>query len=246
MAIRTLIVDDEPLARQRLRTLLAQESDVTVLGECSSSAEAVTAICSQTPDVVFLDIQMPETDGLELLAAVPAESRPFIIYVTSHREHTLAAFELGAVDYLLKPFKPARFRQAVARARTRLQERSEHVRPAEATTPPAYLRRLIVRLNEHQLIVPTAEIDWMESASNYIVLHTRGESHVLRDTLGSLEERLSPAQFLRVSRFAIVNIDRIRKLKPTETGDHVVVMADNSEVPLTRGIREVQARLEFS
>jgi two-component system LytT family response regulator len=245
MAIRTLIVDDEPLARQRLRTLLAQEPDVTVLSECTTSAEAVRAIRAQAPDVVFLDIQMPETDGLELLAAVPAASRPFIIFVTAHREHTLAAFELGAIDYLLKPFKPARFRQAVARARARLQERAEHRRPS-GTPAPAYLKRVIVRLNEHQLVIPTNEIDWMESASNYIVLHAGGETHVLRDTLNSLEERLSPAHFLRVGRFAIVNLDRIRKLKPTEAGEHVLVMADGAEVPLTRGIREVQARLEFS
>jgi two-component system LytT family response regulator len=178
-----------------------------------------------------------------MLSRLPAAERPLIVFVTARRQHSVKAFELGALDYLLKPFKPARFQQAVARVRLRLRERAGQARPAEAPAP-AYLKRLIVRLSEHQLIVPIAEIDWMESASNYIVLHRGGETHVLRDTLSSLERRLSPEQFLRVGRFAIVNLDRIRKLKPTDAGDHIIVMADGAEVPVTCGIREVQARLE--
>ena len=245
MFLRTLIVDGESRARQRLRSLLAKEADTAVLGECATSAEAIRDIRELAPDVVFLEINMPEMNGIELVSRLPASSRPLIIFVSAQHKHTLEAFELGAVDYLLKPFKPARFNQAVARARVRLQERGAPARPVESPAP-VYLKRLIVRLTEHQLVVPAADIDWMESASNYIVLHSGGATHVLRDTLNSLEKRLSPVQFLRVGRFAIVNLDRIRKLKPTDAGDHIIVMADGAEVPITCGIREVQARLECS
>jgi len=245
MFLRALIVDAESRSRQRLRSLLAKETDVSLLGECSTGTEALREIRQHAPDLVFLEIEMPEMDGIEIVSSLPAAKRPLIVFVTNQHKRTLEAFELGAIDYLLKPFKPARFHQAVARARARWQERVVPARPFESP-PPAYLKRLIVRLSEHQLVVPIAEIDWMESASNYIVLHRGGEAHVLRDTLSSLEKRLSPVQFLRIGRFAIVNLDRIRKLKPTDAGDHIVVMADGKEIPITCGIREVQARLEGS
>jgi len=245
MSLRALIADAEPRARQRLRSLLAKEADISLLSECATGTEALREIRRHAPDLVFLEIEMPEIEGIEIVSSLPSAERPLIVFVTNQPKRTLEAFELGAIDYLLKPFKPARFHLAVARARARLRERVGPTRPIESR-PPAYLKRLIVRLSEHQLVVPISEIDWMESASNYIVLHRGGEAHVLRDTLSSLEKRLSPVQFLRVGRFAIVNLDRIRKLKPTEAGDHIVVMADGKEIPITCGIREVQARLEGS
>ena len=180
-----------------------------------------------------------------MVSQLPETNRPLVVFVSAQRQHTLRAFELGAVDFLLVPLKPARVRQVVARLRERLQERS---RPsgAAAVAAPVYLKRVIVRLTEHQLIIPTIDIDWMESASNYIVLHVGGATHVLRDTLSSLEKRLTPVQFLRVGRFAIVNLDRVRKMKLTFTGDHLIVMADGTEIPITGGVRELQARLEHS
>jgi two-component system LytT family response regulator len=244
MVIRTFLIDDDTRARQRLRTLLSRESDIAVLGEYMGGAQASAAIRQHRPDLIFLNVQATRSNGLEILDALPASNRPLAVVVSQQDQHTLRAFELGALDYLLKPIKPARLRQTIARVRDRLRE------PATVTgtkTPVlANFKRILVRQNDHLFVVPTSQIDWMESANNYIVLHVGRDSHVLRQALSQLERRLSPVHFLRVSRFAIVNLDRVRELKLTPTGEHSVVMADGAEVPLTRGIRDIQQQLEFA
>lgn len=244
MAIRTLIIDDEPLARQRIRSLLNSENDVEVVGESSGGNDTLETIRQLTPDLVFLDVQMPEMDGFSILKTMPAENRPLVIFITAFEGHALAAFEACALDYLLKPFKPARFRQALAKARDRLKPAENKI---PGTRPPvSHLQRIVIRHAERMLIVKTEEIDWIESASNYVVLHCGKTNHILRETLSSLEGSLSPEQFLRISRFSIVNIDRLRELKQSPEGDYTVSLGDGVDLPITRGIREVLDRLEFS
>ncbi|HVU34426.1 MAG TPA: LytTR family DNA-binding domain-containing protein [Opitutaceae bacterium] len=250
--MKAVIVDDEPLARERIRTLLAAEPDVQLAAECASGAEAVTAVRRHGPDVIFLDVQMPEMDGFEVLRALAAPL-PIVIFVTAFDEHAVRAFEAQALDYLLKPFKPARFRAALARAREQLSRRQ----PDEITrrlmalletrneTAP-HLTRIPVRERDKMRFVKTSDIDWLEASGNYVIVHAGRENHVLRETLTALENQLSPREFLRLSRSAIVNLDRVRQVEPAFNDEHVVVLADGTRLPLTRGLRELQDRLKFS
>ena len=244
MPIRTLIIDDEPLARQRIRSLLTNENDVEIVGESAGDNATLDIIRQLVPDLVFLDVQMPENDGFAILKSMPAENRPLVIFVTAFEGHAVAAFEACALDYLLKPFKPARFRQALAKVRERLK--TSETKTAGTRPPSGHLQRIIIRHAERMLIVKTEEIDWIESASNYVVLHCGTNTHIARETLNSLEENLSPEQFLRISRFSIVNINRLRELKQSPDGDYTVSIGNGLDLPITRGIREVLDRLEFS
>ena len=234
--LRVLIADDEPLARHRLVNLLTHESDIEVIAECTNGLEAEAAIRALHPDVALLDVRMPGLDGLAVVRSLPpGAQRPVIIFVTAHEEHALRAFDLQAVDYLLKPCPPGRLRQALNRAWGLLA----------STPPPAEprLQRLIVRMGERMIVVAVDTIDWIESADNYAILHFGRETHVLRETLTELETRLARGQFLRISRTAVVNLDRVREIQQ-EGGGHVMVLTGNVRIPITRGIREVQARLE--
>lgn len=253
MKLSVVIVDDEPLARERVRTQLAADAEIEVRAECASGPEAVAAIRRLAPDLVFLDIQMPEMDGFQVLRAL-TPPLPLVIFVTAFDEHAVRAFEAQAFDYLLKPFKPARLRAALARAREQLARRQ----PDEVTqkllalldsrTPaaPAHLTRIAVRDRDRVRFVKTAEIDWLEASGNYVVLHAGKENHVVRETLTALEHQLSPREFLRLSRSAIVNLERIRQVEPAFNDEHVVVLTDGTRLPLTRGLRELQERLKFS
>ena len=234
--LRILIADDEPFARQRLSDMLARETNVEVVAECTNGTEAEAAIRSLTPDVALLDVQMPGLDGLAVARTLtPGSLRPVVIFVTAHEEHALRAFELQAADYLLKPCPPARLHQALNRARALLA--------AEPTPTSPSLQRLIVRMGERMIVVSASDIDWIESANNYVVLHVGRETHVLRETLTELEIRLPKGQFLRISRTAIVNLNRVREIRQDD-GGHVMVLSGGDKLPITRGIREVQARLE--
>jgi two-component system LytT family response regulator len=234
--LRVLIADDEPLARQRLSDMLAREIGVEIVAECTNGTEAEAAIRSLTPDVAMLDVQMPGLDGLAVARTLtPGTLRPVIIFVTAHEEHALRAFDLQAADYLLKPCPPARLHQALNRARALLANEP-------STTGPS-LQRLIVRLGERMIVVSASDLDWIESANNYVVLHVGREAHVLRETLTELEIRLPKGQFLRISRTAIVNLNRVREIRQDD-GGHVMVLGGGEKLPITRGIREVQARLE--
>jgi two-component system LytT family response regulator len=248
--IRALIVDDEPLARQRILMFLRDEPDVEIAGECVNGADAIRQIEQQKPDLVFLDVQMPEVGGFEVLLALPAGRWPLIIFVTAYNQHALRAFEVHALDYLLKPFKLVRFRQALQRARLQIEARDtrgQHERFREwllAQEAAAYPSRLTVKSGEHTVFVEVKDVDCIEAAGNYAILHTGAQNHVLRETLANLEAKLSPKRFLRVSRSAIVNLDRVKAVQPAARGDYIVVLKNGKELTLTRGVREVRQRLE--
>ncbi len=252
MNIRAVIVDDEALARSRLRKLLAHEPDLEIEGECSNGPEAIAFIREHRPDLMFLDIQMPEVNGFDVLRALPQETWPAIIFVTAHDQHAIAAFEVQALDYLLKPFTQARLLAAVQRARRHLESRNlaalneQLAQWLKSTAPkPAYLSRIAVKNNQETRFIKVEDIDYVESAANYAVLKARGESHVLRETLTNLEAKLPPRLFLRISRSVIVNLERIKGVQAGHRDEYVIVLEDGHQLLLTRGLREVQERLQY-
>ncbi len=240
--IRVLIVDDEPLARQALRLMLASDSEVEIVGECSGSDGAAT-IGRTEPDLVFLDVQMPGVDGFELLEQVGIERAPVVIFVTAYSEHALRAFEVHAIDYLLKPVADDRFARALARGKELVR-----LRRARGATPAppdpnlgALLRahsrvtkRILVRDRDRTRVIDVDTIDWIEAADYYALIHAAGESHLLRETMNELAERLDPARFFRAHRSAIVNLDRVKEIHPLFRGDRTLVLADGAEVRLSR------------
>lgn len=253
MKTRVLIVDDEALARGRVRKLLAQEPDIEVVGECASGPEAVQFIKREPPDLVFLDVQMPEMSGFDVLRALPPGHLPAVIFVTAHDQHALEAFEVHALDYLLKPFKRARFQEALRRAVRQLQTRDTAEVNSElaewlkaAKTGPGWLNRIAVKTDDRTIFIKVEEVDYFESASNYVVISTRTGNHILRDTLTNLETRLPPKSFLRISRSVIVNLDAIKELQPGLQGEHVIILHSGKQLVMTRGLREVQERLQYS
>jgi two-component system, LytTR family, response regulator len=245
-----MIVDDEPLARERVRTLLEEEPDIELLGECGSGPEALEAMQARRPDLLFLDVQMPEMDGFEVLRALPPPL-PVVIFVTAFDEHAVKAFEAQALDYILKPFKVSRFRTAVTRAREQLQRQQPDdttrrlLALLETRRQPEHLSRIVVRDRSRVRFVKTADIDWIEASGNYVVLHAGKDNHVVRETLATFEEQLSPREFFRVSRSAMVNLERVLHVEPTFNNEHVVVLSNGVRVPMTRGLRELQERLKF-
>jgi two-component system LytT family response regulator len=253
--IRILIVDDEPMARRGLRGLLAREQDVEIAGEAANGAEAVRMIRELRPDVVLLDVQMPELNGFDVLHAVGTDAVPVVIFVTAYDEYAVRAFDVQALDYLLKPFDDDRFRAVLERARKqlRLSRDSDLARRLEsllhnirepATAVQQYVTRLLVRNNDATLVVNTADIDWIEAADYYAKLHVGKTVHLATETLNDLERTLDPAAFVRVHRSAIVNIARVRELRLDYRNHHVVVLNTGAVVPLSRSRREaVEARL---
>jgi two-component system, LytTR family, response regulator len=254
MKIRALIVDDEPLARQRIRQLLGEEPDIELLGECASGPEALALIQRDQPDLMFLDVQMPEMDGFALLAAIPPEQVPIVIFVTAYDQHALKAFEVKALDYLLKPFKPARFKETMQRARERLSANLKDGPAVKALLDllgqrsggTAYLTRLSVKAPDRIVFLKTEQIDCIESAGNYVAVLVGKETHILRETLNALEAKLNPERFLRISRSAIVNLDRVKELQPHFHGEHVVILHNGKRLTMTRGLREVEQAVKFS
>lgn len=251
MKIRALIVDDETLARARVKKMLADEPDVEVAGECANGSDAIGFIQAHRPDIMFLDVQMPEVSGFDVLRALPPDHWPVIIFVTAHDQYALEAFEVYALDYLLKPFKETRFHQALQRARQHLKTRDAQGQNqrfqewlASQEQNLAYPSRLTVKSGEHTAFVEVADVDYIEAAANYAILHVGATNHILRETLMNLEAKLSPKRFLRVNRSAIVNLDRIKAVQPAMRGEHVVVLKNGKELSLTRGVREIQQRLE--
>jgi two-component system LytT family response regulator len=247
---KVLIVDDERLSRRRVRRLLSLEPDCEVAAECSSGAEAVAALSQTRPDIVFLDVQMPEMDGFEVARAMDG-ANPLVIFTSAYDEYALRAFEVQAFDYLLKPFDGRRFRESLQRARTRVErDRSGHrdPRPVEPPAPVQSPRiapdRIAVRNNGRVVFLKLADIDWIEAADNYVCLHAGRDTHLVRETMNELEARLDPAQFLRVHRSSIVNLDRIRELQPWFRGEYRIVLRDGTQLTLTRNHREkLEARL---
>jgi two-component system LytT family response regulator len=252
MKVRALIVDDEPLARQRVRLLLDEEPDVDVIGESGDGFEAVDQIEAARPDLVFLDVQMPEMDGFEVLRRVPPELLPVVIFTTAYDQHALRAFEVNALDYLLKPFKPTRFKQSVQRARELIANKHAGVAArgllallGQTPAPAGQLTRLAVKTPGKVTFVELDHIQTIEAAGKYAVAHVGKENHVLRETMSSLESHLPPQRFLRISRSVIVNIEQIKELQPMFKGENLVVLKNGKSYPTTRPIREIQQKLEF-
>jgi two-component system LytT family response regulator len=228
--IRALIADDEPLARKKIRTLLEREPDVEVTGECGSGPEAARLILELEPDLVFLDIEMPELDGLSVLEEIPSQAMPAVIFVTAYDQYAVRAFDVEAIDYLLKPFDRRRFRTALGRARDRLREGT--------------LSRLLVRSGDRLHVVRLDDVDWVEAADNYVKVHASGQTHLLRETLAHLHSRLDRERFLRIHRSTVVNLERIQSLYPLFHGDQIVVLRDGTELTLSRRYRhEVESLL---
>lgn len=245
MTIKTLIVDDEPLARDRVKRFLRDEDGVEVIGECKNGVEAIDAIRTKNPDLVFLDIQMPEKDGFDVIKALDPKKLPTIIFVTAYDQYALQAFEVHALDYLLKPFNRERIKRAVARAREHLEHKrlgdlDERLTSliSDLRIEKKYLDRLVVKSVGRVFFLKTDEIDWIEAAGNYVKLHVGRESHMIRDTMNGIEAKLDPDKFLRIHRSTVVNIDRIKELHPMFSGDYAVILRNGTELALSRNYRE--------
>ena len=249
--IRTLVVDDEPLARERLTNLLSAEPDIEVVGQCRDGEEAATAIVDHTPDLVFLDVQMPSMNGFEVIDAVGSEKMPLVIFVTAYDQHALKAFQVRALDYLLKPFDRERFQEALQRARTYIQRDETGdigrrllalVKDLRRDQPKT--DRLVVKSGGRLFFLRTDEIDWIEAAGNYVRLHVGPVSHPLRETMNAIESRLDPEKFFRIHRSRIVNMERIQEMQPWLNGEYAVLLRTGTRLTLSRGYREkLQDRL---
>ena len=244
--IRLLIVDDEPLARAGVRRLLEDDEHIDVIGECADGAEAVVAILDQQPDAVLLDIKMPEMNGLDVVRTIGVERMPLTVFITAYDEHALRAFELHAVDYLLKPFDDERFTQTMQRLKSVFQTRaaarlSEKLLNVLQDTQPKgqrYLSRIVVRTDGRTLLLRTSDVEWIEAADYYARIHAGGKSYLLRETMNELEAKLDPETFFRVHRSAIVNLEKVKEIQPYTRGEHVVIMNGGAKVRLSRGRRE--------
>jgi two-component system LytT family response regulator len=245
VTIRVLLVDDEPPARRKLRRLLNCECDVEILGECADGPQAVTAIQEHKPDLVFLDVQMPGMDGLAVVHAIGPQCMPLVVFVTAYDRYAVQAFEVCALDYILKPFNRERLQAAVARARSqvelgrtgevgqRLDALVEHLRSRQD-----YSRRLMLKSEGRIYFLTVDEIDWVEAAHNYLVLHVGAKSHLIRETMDALEARLDPDHFVRIHRSTMVNIERVREMHPWVREEHAVILRDGTRLTLSRSYYE--------
>jgi|SRR5687768_13251579 len=260
--IRALIVDDEPLARRGIRQLIEPYADVEVVGECRNGREALASLDTLAPDLVFLDVQMPELDGFDVVRARGADRMPHVIFVTAYDEFAVRAFETHALDYLVKPVNEARFAVALQRARERMRftEALELTRrigellcshdrrgdPGHATARALALlpaRRLVVPTSTGDLVLDIDEVDWIQAEDYYAAIHARGRRHLIRESLASLEQRLDAERFVRVHRSAIVRLDRVREMRSASSGESVLVLRDGTRVPVSRRRREQVADL---
>ena len=239
--IRTLVVDDEELARDRMQSLLAEQPDVEIVGVCTDGPSAVETIDKTQPDLVFLDVQMPGMDGFEVIDNIDKNHAPAVVFVTAHDAHALRAFEIHALDFLLKPFDQTRFEKALDRARGLLnRDRAGGLDPRlvslleELHEERKYSERLIVKSGGRVFFVRTEEIDWVEASGNYVKIHTKNDAHLLRESMKNMEARLDPKTFVRIHRSAIVNIDRIKELEPWFHGEYIVIMRDGTRLTASR------------
>jgi two-component system LytT family response regulator len=243
--IRVLIVDDEPLAREMLREMLAADPDVEIVGERSNGREAVEAIRMHSPDLLFLDVQMPEVGGFEVLEALGTSPIPHVIFVTAYDQYAVRAFEVHALDYLMKPYDRERFDISWQRAKTQIAREKDGGRDQrilalleELKAGSRYLERLVIKSGGRIYFLETNEIDWIEAEGNYVSVHCGKKSHLLRETISSLESQLDPRQFLRIHRSSIVRIDRIKELQPWFHGEYHVILQNGTQLMLSRNYRE--------
>ena len=248
--IRTLIVDDEPLARRGIRAQLDEEADIEIISECRNGLEAVAAIEEQSPDLVFLDVQMPELDGFGVLEAVGVDRMPVVIFVTAYDQYALRAFEVHALDYLLKPVDAERFASALQRARKQIehhnvQDLNQRLQSFldDVQAKQKFTERLVIKSGGRIFFLNVQEIDWIEAADNYVRLHVGRDSHLLRETMNHLEKRLDPDRFLRVHRSRIINLRQIKELQPLFRGEYDIMLQDGTRLESGRGYREKLHRL---
>jgi two-component system, LytTR family, response regulator len=243
--LTTLIVDDEPLARERLLGLLSNETDIEVLGQCRDGEEAVSAIHERHPDLVLLDVEMPRMDGFEVIDTIGPERMPMVIFVTAYDQHAIKAFQVRALDYLLKPFDRERFSDALQRARTQIESQTNGdlgkrllalMKDMKRDAPKT--DRLVVKSGGRLFFLRADEIDWIEAAGNYVRLHVGNQSHLLRETMNAIESRLDPERFFRIHRCRIVNVERIQEMQPWLNGEYSVVLRTGVRLTLSRGYRE--------
>ena len=242
--IRVLVVDDEPLARDMIREMLAEDSEVEIVAECVNGREAVDAIKSQRPDLVFLDIQMPELGGFEVLESLDPQSTPYVIFVTAYDQYAVRAFEVHAFDYLLKPFDEERFDAAWQRVKEKIKldqtgERDRHILALleELKSGPRHLERLVIKNGGRVFFLNVQDVHCIESEGNYVRVYDNQKGYLLRETISSLEEQLDPRQFRRIHRSAIVKIDRIKEMQPWFHGEYRIIMENGKELTLSRNYR---------
>jgi two-component system LytT family response regulator len=245
--LRVLIVDDEPLARQAIRLMIGDDPEIVVAGECSGP-DGAAFVEGTRPDILFLDIRMPEVDGFDLLEQIGIDRAPTVVFVTAYADHALRAFEVHAIDYLLKPVSDARFAQALAhaKAQARLRRAGGPGDPhlgALLREHSRLTRRILVRDRDRTRVLDAAAIDWIEAADYYVEIHVGGETHLLRETMNELEQRLDPQSFFRVHRSAIINLERVREIRVLPHGDRELVLADGTHVRLSRARRDEFERL---
>jgi two-component system LytT family response regulator len=243
--VRVLVADDEPLARERLRLLLSREDGIDLVAECPNGTDAIEAIDRLQPDLVFLDIQMPGANGFEVIEAIGAERMPLVVFVTAFDQYALRAFDVHALDYLLKPFDRERFHEALVRARQQLDRRTNGdlerrlLELVQDLKPSAQrIERFVIKSGGRVFFVRSDEIDWIEAAGNYVKLHVAGEAHLFRETMNTLEAQLDPDTFFRIHRSHIVNIERVKELQPWFNGEYVVFLRNGTRLTLSRGYRE--------
>lgn len=256
--IKTLIVDDEPLARETVRMLLKADADIEIVGECSNGQEAIETIQDMKPDLVFLDVQMPEIDGLGVMRALDPDEIPVVVFTTAYDQYALKAFEVHALDYLLKPYDDERFEQALNRAKEQVRQKSiRHLseklmalldaQPQAAQNPAQVqsknestpIKRIMIKGSGPIFFLKVEEIDWIEAADYYVQLHVGSKCHLMRESLRNLEKQLDPNHFMRIHRSTIVNLERVYKLKPDARGDYQVILRDGTALKLGRGRREI-------
>ena len=249
--LRTLIVDDEPIARRGIRQQLQTERDIEIVGECGNGREAVAAIRELSPDLVFLDVQMPLLDGFGVIESLGDDAMPIVVFVTAYDEHAIRAFEVNALDYLLKPVDPERFQKTLARAREQAtgsetkhlnQKLSALLQSLGEFQPkaaqPAYLERIAVKKEGRVLFLSVDQLDWLRAQGNYVELHAGSETHLLRETMDGMESKLDPRKFLRLRRSTIVQVERIKELRPLFNGEYEVLLKDGTQLVSSRRYRQ--------
>ena len=248
--IRTIIADDETLARKKLRLLLQAEIGVEIVDECKDGKHAIDAVLAHRPDLILLDVQMPNGDGFEVLNSIPVDRLPIVIFTTAHDQYAIRAFEAHALDYLLKPFNHERLHRAIERAKAEiLKSHEQSVRArildllATSKAESRQIRRLVIRTSGRVVFLDLNEIDWIEAAANYVRLHSGKNSYLLREGIGHLAAKLDPDRFVRIHRSSIVNVSRIRELQPCESGEYIAVLRNGKELSCSRGCRPQLLRL---
>ncbi len=253
--VRVVIADDERLARQKVRILLDSEPNITVVAECQDGRQTISAINCLRPDLLLLDIQMPDLDGFQVLKEIPPTDLPVVIFTSAYDQYAIRAFEAHALDYLLKPFDQDRLHQAIERARVellksenreithRLMQLLSHLNPNGATKPVEAENRLVIKTRGRVVFLDLADIDWVEAAANYVRLNAGKESYLLRETISRAAERLNPNEFVRIHRSTIVNVRKIKELIPVNSSEYVVVLKNGKELSCSRGYRSMLQRV---